>query len=113
MKDITYVIHIASPFPLVQPKDENEVITPAVEGTQAILKACVQAKSVKKVVMTSSSVAVHCKYSKTFYHSGSIFRPLGYNPWPHSNVFKADRRTLTTHAHGFCNLTEGQKRNSA
>ena len=69
MKDITYVIHIASPFPLVQPKDENEVITPAVEGTQAILKACVQAKSVKKVVMTSSSVAVHCKYSKTFYHS--------------------------------------------
>ena len=86
MKDITYVIHIASPFPLVQPKDENEVITPAVEGTQAILKACVQAKSVKKVVMTSSSVAVHCKYSKTFYHSGSIFRPLGYNPWPLPNV---------------------------
>ena len=69
MKDITYVIHIASPFPLVQPKDENEVITPAVEGTQAILKACVQAKSVKKVVMTSSSVAVHCKYNETIYYS--------------------------------------------
>lgn len=59
VKDITYVIHVASPFPSVQPKDENEVIQPAVDGTQAILKACVQAKSVKKVVMTSSSVAVH------------------------------------------------------
>lgn len=59
VKDITYVIHVASPFPSVQPKDENEVIQPAVDGTQAILKACVQAKSVKKVVLTSSSVAVH------------------------------------------------------
>lgn len=58
VKDMTYVIHVASPFPSSIPKDENELITPAVEGTQAILKACVQAKSVKKVVMTSSSVAV-------------------------------------------------------
>lgn len=58
VKDMTYVIHVASPFPSTAPKDENELITPAVEGTQAILKACVQAKSVKKVVLTSSSVAV-------------------------------------------------------
>lgn len=58
VKDMTYVIHVASPFPYQAPKDEAELITPAVEGTQAILKACVQAKSVKKVVLTSSSVAV-------------------------------------------------------
>ena len=58
---MTYVIHVASPYPTTQPKDESELITPAVEGTQAILKACVQAKSVKKVVLTSSSVAVCCK----------------------------------------------------
>ncbi|XP_045199960.2 uncharacterized protein LOC123554112 [Mercenaria mercenaria] len=58
VKDVTYVIHVASPFPSQAPKDESELITPAVEGTQAILKACVQAKSVKKVVLTSSSVAV-------------------------------------------------------
>lgn len=58
VKDMTYVIHVASPYPAQAPKDESELITPAVEGTQAILKACVQAKSVKKVVLTSSSVAV-------------------------------------------------------
>ncbi|XP_060599031.1 uncharacterized protein LOC132752687 [Ruditapes philippinarum] len=58
VQDVTYVIHVASPNPSQAPKDESEVITPAVEGTQAILKACVQAKSVKKVVLTSSSVAV-------------------------------------------------------
>lgn len=61
VKDMTYVIHVASPYPAQAPKDESELITPAVEGTQAILKACVQAKSVKKVVLTSSSVAVCCK----------------------------------------------------
>ncbi|XP_033760807.1 putative uncharacterized oxidoreductase YDR541C [Pecten maximus] len=58
MKDVTYVIHVASPFPSTAPKDESEVVTPAVEGTQAVLKACVTAKSVKRVVMTSSCVAV-------------------------------------------------------
>lgn len=58
VKDIKNVIHVASPFPATSPKDENEIVQPAVEGTQAILKACVQAKSVKRVVITSSCVAV-------------------------------------------------------
>ncbi|KAL5004088.1 hypothetical protein ScPMuIL_017544 [Solemya velum] len=58
VKDVEYVIHVASPFPQQTPKDENEVIQPAVDGTQAILKACVAAKSVKRVVLTSSCVAV-------------------------------------------------------
>lgn len=58
VKDVKNVIHVASPFPVQAPKDEEELVEPAVEGTQAILKACVQAKSVKRVVMTSSCVAV-------------------------------------------------------
>ena len=62
VKDVTYVIHVASPFPSSQPKDENEVIQPAVEGTQSVLKACVATKTVKRVVLTSSCVAVNCKY---------------------------------------------------
>jgi len=33
MKDIDYVIHLASPFPSKTPKSEFEVIRPAVEGT--------------------------------------------------------------------------------
>ena len=35
----TYVLHVASPFVLEQPKDENELIKPAVEGTLAVMKA--------------------------------------------------------------------------
>ncbi|KAK6195722.1 hypothetical protein SNE40_001090 [Patella caerulea] len=58
VKDVVYVIHIASPFPAAAPKDENEVIQPAVEGTQNVFKACVDAKSVKRIVLTSSCAAV-------------------------------------------------------
>jgi nucleoside-diphosphate-sugar epimerase len=31
-----YVIHVASPVPLTQPDDEDEVVKPAVEGTKTI-----------------------------------------------------------------------------
>ena len=52
-----YVMHLASPFFLAEPKDENEMIKPAVEGTKRVLVAAKQA-SVKRVVLTSSVVAM-------------------------------------------------------
>lgn len=51
------MMHVASPFPATAATAEDEVVKPAVEGTQAVLKACQQAK-VKRVVLTSSVVAV-------------------------------------------------------
>ena len=53
----TYVVHTASPLPLKTPKDENEIILPAVNGTLAVMKGCHQAK-VKRVVITSSLAAI-------------------------------------------------------
>ena len=52
-----YVQHVASPFPLGQPKDENDLIRPAVDGTLRILRAARDA-GVKRVVLTSSFAAV-------------------------------------------------------
>lgn len=52
-----YVQHVASPFPIGQPKDENELIRPAVDGTLRVLKAARDA-GVKRVVQTSSFAAV-------------------------------------------------------
>ena len=52
-----FVQHVASPFPLEQPKDENELIRPAVDGTLRVLKAARDA-GVKRVVQTSSFAAV-------------------------------------------------------
>jgi dihydroflavonol-4-reductase len=57
MEGCDYVLHVASPFVIAEPKDENEMIKPAVEGTLRALKAAKQA-GVKKVVLTSSCVAM-------------------------------------------------------
>ena len=66
-----YVLHVASPFPAEQPKDENELILPAREGTLRILRAAHDAK-VKRVVLVSSFAAVaggHIGKNRTFDHT--------------------------------------------
>lgn len=57
VRDCDYVLHIASPIDLKIPKDENEMIKPAVEGTLRVLAAARNA-GVKRVVMTSNFGAV-------------------------------------------------------
>jgi len=57
MKDVQYVMHIASPIHLQLPKHEDEMIRPAVDGTLSVLKAASEA-GVKRVVMTSNFGAV-------------------------------------------------------
>ncbi|TNV77432.1 hypothetical protein FGO68_gene210 [Halteria grandinella] len=52
-----YVVHTASPNPMKQPKDENVLIKPAVEGTLAVMRAA-QKHKVKRVVQTSSLLAI-------------------------------------------------------
>ena len=52
-----YVLHVASPFILEVPSDENILIKPALEGTLRVLNACKNNK-VKKVVLTSSVAAI-------------------------------------------------------
>lgn len=54
---VSALLHTASPFPLSQPKDPAQVIRPAVEGTERVLKAAAAA-GVSRVVLTSSTVAV-------------------------------------------------------
>jgi nucleoside-diphosphate-sugar epimerase len=53
----TYVLHVASPFPIKNPRDADIVIKPAREGALRVLRAATKA-GVKRVVMTSSIVAV-------------------------------------------------------
>ena len=52
-----YILHIASPIPPYIPKDENEIIKPAVDGTLNVLNSALEKKA-KKVVITSSCLAV-------------------------------------------------------
>ena len=52
-----FVLHVASPFPASVPKDENDLIVPAREGTLRVLRAARDA-GVKRVVLTSSFAAI-------------------------------------------------------
>ena len=58
VKGCTFVIHTASPFPNTNPRDENEIIKPAVNGTLFVFRACAQEEKVKRVVLTSSVAAI-------------------------------------------------------
>ena len=58
LKGADVLMHTASPFPLVSPKDENELIRPAVEGTLRALRAAKNA-GVKRVILTSSVAAIY------------------------------------------------------
>jgi len=57
VQNCEYVLHVASPISLIAPKDENDMIVPAVEGTLRVLRASRNA-GVKRVVITSSFAAV-------------------------------------------------------
>ncbi len=63
------ILHLASPVPVVQPEDENEVIVPAKTGTLNVLKAATS-NGIKRVVLTSSVAAVMSgnRDSGTFTH---------------------------------------------
>lgn len=52
-----YVLHVASPIPIAQPKDAQELIGPARAGALRVLAAALDA-GVERVVMTSSVAAV-------------------------------------------------------
>ena len=57
MAGVDVLMHTASPFPMSQPKDENELIRPAVDGTLRALRAA-RAAGVTRAVLTSSTAAV-------------------------------------------------------
>ncbi|HNO30547.1 MAG TPA: NAD-dependent epimerase/dehydratase family protein, partial [Anaerolineales bacterium] len=59
-----YVLHVASPFPSAQPKDENELIAPARDGALRVLRAARDA-GVQRVVLTSSFAAVAYGHPQT------------------------------------------------
>ncbi len=67
------VLHVASPLPLHVPRDENELIVPAREGTLRVLRAARDA-GVKRVVLTSSFAAIG------YGHAGRQ-RPFDETDW--------------------------------
>lgn len=62
-----FVQHTASPFVLTMPKDENDLIEPAVAGTRRAVQAGLDAGA-ERIVVTSSVAAIdggHTRYHRT------------------------------------------------
>ena len=57
-RNCTYVLHVASPFPSKAPKNEDDLIVPARDGTLRALRAAKAASTVRRVVLTSSSASI-------------------------------------------------------
>jgi len=68
------VLHVASPFPVSQPRDDQDLIRPAVEGTLRVLRAATRG-AVRRVVQTSSMVAV------MYGHPHSRTQPFTESDW--------------------------------
>ncbi len=65
MRGVRHVLHVASPYPLNQPRDVNDLVRPAREGTLRVLAAA-RSAGVKRVVLTSSVAAVaSARYDRT------------------------------------------------
>lgn len=58
MSGCDVLIHTASPFPMGEPKDPQELIRPAVDGTLRALNAA-KAAGIKRIVLTSSNAAIY------------------------------------------------------
>ena len=61
--DCDYLIHIASPFIIQEPNDENTLIEPALMGTLRALNSAKNSK-IKKVVLTSSMASIAYGHNK-------------------------------------------------
>ena len=57
------LMHTASPFPLGEPKDPEELIRPAVDGTLRAMRAA-KAAGITRVILTSSCAAIYKDASK-------------------------------------------------
>ena len=64
MQGCDYLLHMASPFITYEPKNEDDLIRPAEEGTLRALKFAKDA-GVKKVVLTSSVAAIAYGHEKS------------------------------------------------
>ena len=70
--DCDYILHVASPFILEEPKNEKQLIEPALAGTMRALKAAKKC-GIKKVVITSSMAAI------AYGHNNEICNPQDWS----------------------------------
>lgn len=73
MQGADVLMHTASPFPMQQPKNEDDIVRPAVDGTLRALNGA-KAAGITRVVLTSSMVAI-------MHNRDAFTRPVTEADW--------------------------------
>ena len=82
VKGVDYIIHLASPLAKPSDDDEATIIQPAIRGTLSILYSAMKEPSIKRVVITSSVVAV-VPEAPTGPWTADNVEPDPHGPYPH------------------------------
>ncbi|KAL8193779.1 hypothetical protein R6Q57_026471 [Mikania cordata] len=72
------VFHVATPMDFESKDPENEVIKPTIEGVLSIIRSCVKAKTVKKLVFTSSAGTVNVQEKQLGVYDESHWSDLDF-----------------------------------
>jgi nucleoside-diphosphate-sugar epimerase len=95
VKDCELIMHTASPFFIGNIKNaEEQLIKPAVKGTENVLNSATKSGTVKRIVQTSSIAAVHSDsvdilntenniFTEKYWNTGSSAK---YNPYQYSKT---------------------------
>ena len=95
MRDCSHVFHTASPFKIEKIKNpQEELVDPAVDGTENILETVNTTRSVKRVILTSSIVAIMGDAIDAEAIPGGVFTEkvwntssgLSHQPYPYSKT---------------------------
>ncbi|WP_289084296.1 NAD-dependent epimerase/dehydratase family protein [uncultured Sulfitobacter sp.] len=79
MQGVGIVFHTASPFIVKYDDPQRDLVDPAVKGTQNVLNAATRAKSVKRVVLTSSCAAIFSDINDVLNAPGGILTEEVWN----------------------------------
>ena len=99
------VMHTASPYALTVDNPQRDLVDPAIKGTETVLESCRKSNSVKRVVLTSSWVAVTDEPTGKVYTEAdwNETSSLARNPYYYSKVVaeKAAWAFMETHKPDF------------
>ncbi len=100
-----FMLHVASPFPITQPKTREELIRPARDGALRALKAATKA-GIERVVLTSSTVAV--MYTSARPH-GHIYTEADWTDTTRTDItpYIASKTLAEQAAWDYTNATRG------
>ncbi|EOD52908.1 putative 3-beta hydroxysteroid dehydrogenase isomerase family protein [Neofusicoccum parvum UCRNP2] len=81
VKDVDAIIHVASPFTYDTTNNEAELVRPAINGVQSLLRSASTNPSIRRIVLTSSFAAVvdiDRNPDPSFTYTAADWNPLTY-----------------------------------